>query len=293
MTERCYRIANTVISVRTPFDYLEDGYSSRFICEKAAPDIAYQFNYADSIKSFGSKPVFSDEKFRVYRIDGCEHRVFSWCQKDTDEMIDYACLSFCTQASEKPFNAQVTVLNDGINRFPGSYLVFNVLALEHTLLLTEKVMLHCSFVDDGDGAILFTGASGVGKSTQAALWEKFAGARIINGDRAFVSCKKGVVRAYGLPFAGSSGICKNESAAVKCIVLLKQAKANRAVLLSGAQAFKALFVSEFIDRWLPEDIGAAADITKQLVDSVPVVMLECLPERSAVDELYSALKEIN
>lgn len=66
-------------------------------------------------------------------------------------------------------------------------------------ILAERGMLvlHSSYVlrKEGD-AILFSGASGIGKSTQAELWREFASARVINGDRALIDVDRGI--AHGI-----------------------------------------------------------------------------------------------
>lgn len=53
------------------------------------------------------------------------------------------------------------------------------------------LVLHSAYiVTRGGEGILFSGPSGIGKSTQAALWERFAGARTVNGDRALVPARR-------------------------------------------------------------------------------------------------------
>ena len=60
--------------------------------------------------------------------------------------------------------------------------------------------------------ILFSGPSGIGKSTQAALWQRYAGAEIVNGDRALVRPDTGTVS--GVFYAGTSGISRNVTASL-------------------------------------------------------------------------------
>ena len=51
-----------------------------------------------------------------------------------------------------------------------------------------QLVLHSSYVLTQSGAaVLFSGPSGIGKSTQAALWQQYAGADVINGDRTLLS----------------------------------------------------------------------------------------------------------
>lgn len=60
--------------------------------------------------------------------------------------------------------------------------------------------------------ILFSGPSGIGKSTHADLWVKHRGARVINGDRTLLQKLGDRPRmSLGWPICGSSEICHNES----------------------------------------------------------------------------------
>ena len=61
------------------------------------------------------------------------------------------------------------------------------------------LVLHSAYIVTSAGeAILFSGPSGVGKSTQAALWERCAGARVVNGDRALVDGAKRPRTAFSI-----------------------------------------------------------------------------------------------
>ena len=50
----------------------------------------------------------------------------------------------------------------------------------------DGLLLHASLIDYGGSGILFVGNSGVGKTTQAELWQQHLGAEILNGDKALV-----------------------------------------------------------------------------------------------------------
>ena len=60
---------------------------------------------------------------------------------------------------------------------------FSHIALEALLLQREAMILHASFVSTRYGGLLFSGVSGIGKSTQADLWQRYEGAELLNGDR--------------------------------------------------------------------------------------------------------------
>ena len=98
------------------------------------------------------------------------------------------------------------------------------------------LVLHSAYIVASAGkAILFSGPSGVGKSTQAALWERCAGARVVNGDRALVDVGKKT--ANGIFYSGTSGISENVTAPVRAIVLLGQGSENRVLVPSPQAAF--------------------------------------------------------
>lgn len=79
----------------------------------------------------------------------------------------------------------------------------------------ETILLHGSFVEYNGNGIVFTGYSGIGKTTQAQLWKKHLGADIINGDKVFIRDFDDGVYAYGLPWKGSSPYCLNKKAPLK------------------------------------------------------------------------------
>ena len=75
------------------------------------------------------------------------------------------------------------------------------------------------------------------------------GADIINGDRAILDVEKDGVVAYGSPYAGSSGIYRNEFCKVRAIIFLSQEPENRIRKLSPAEAYKVLFPRFSMVRW--------------------------------------------
>ena len=163
------------------------------------------------------------------------------------------------------------------------------LNIQGILLSKEVMILHSSFIIHNNESILFTAPSGTGKSTQASLWEKYKGAEIINGDRSAIGTRNGEYFAYGLPFCGSSNICKNKEAPLKAIVVLKQAKENSVRRLSKIEAFKILLGQVAINRWNKKDMELAMILIEELIEKVPVVMLSCRPDKEATDVLNDYL----
>ena len=86
--------------------------------------------------------------------------------------------------------------------------------------------------------VVISGPSGIGKSTQAALWQRYAGAEIVNGDRALVRPDTGTVS--GVFYAGTSGISRNVTAPLQAVALLEQGSENRITALRPQEAFARL-----------------------------------------------------
>lgn len=64
---------------------------------------------------------------------------------------------------------------------------YSLFALERHLLGENGLILHCAVLRVGEEALLFSGPSGVGKSTHASIWcSQVADAQVINGDRALL-----------------------------------------------------------------------------------------------------------
>ena len=171
------------------------------------------------------------------------------------------------------------------------YVLLNLLCLEQLLLELDALMLHASFICHQGRGILFSGPSGIGKSTQARLWEEYRGAETLNGDRAAIRLDEGVWRAYGLPVAGSSRIFRNESAPIEAIVVLRQAPDNRIRPMSPAEAIRTLLPEFSIHRWDREFLDRVLDLSTALLTAVPVYLLECTPDENAVQLLHRTLEK--
>ena len=162
-------------------------------------------------------------------------------------------------------------------------------ALQYILIHNQHLIFHASYIKVQDKGIIFIAPSGTGKSTQAALWEKYRGAEIINGDKACIHVK-GEPTVHGIPFDGTSGICKDISCPLSGIVFLEQAKENTVDRLQSALAIQALFSNVFVDRSIPYEWNKALELIMKLVDCVPIYHLKCTADERAVEALEKVLE---
>ena len=167
--------------------------------------------------------------------------------------------------------------------------MWNSVSLSQLFLPFKILLFHASYILVNGEAILFTAQCGVGKSTQAELWRKYMGAEVINGDKAGVSVDHKGVYAHGLPFCGTSGICKNKSVPLKAIVLLSQDPKNKINRVTGVQAIQSLMGNIYLDFVAPGETQQCVDTLIELLSTVPVYHLQCTPDEKAVKCLAEEL----
>lgn len=158
----------------------------------------------------------------------------------------------------------------------------SLFALERRMMERDSLILHCAYVEDRGKAILFSAPSGTGKSTQAALWERFRGSRTINGDRALLRKIEEKWFACGWPVCGSSEICHVKDVPIYAIVMLKQGKQNKVKRLSPVQAFTKLYSEITINQWNRSFVQQAVEMIEDLIVQVPVYELTCDISENAV-----------
>lgn len=167
---------------------------------------------------------------------------------------------------------------------------FGVSGLHKALILKDRPILHASYIDIGGSALLFTAPSQTGKTTQAKLWERHAGAEIINGDRALLGKRDGVWHAYGFPNCGSSDICVNRTLPIRAIVVLRQGAENRVKSMSSMEKLRSLVSGMVLYHWDGSDVQKALALAEDLITNVPVIKLVCRPDAQAVEGLKEYLE---
>ena len=197
--------------------------------------------------------------------------------------------AFAVTRLDREGNITVDVLEAYLSYFQGTSGIFNRIGLETLLLQHNGLLLHASLIEYKGIALAFTGPSGVGKSTQADLWRRCAGAHILNGDRAALRKEVHGWRAYGSPYAGSSGIYINRSAPLKALIVLRQENENKLQPLGYTQALRCLYQELTVHHWERDFVAAATDLCLDLLENIPVYLLECRPEDSAVQLLKEGL----
>lgn len=176
-----------------------------------------------------------------------------------------------------PTHANIYFLNTWRDQLNIDTIFNSCLALERRMSTIESYILHCSYIVHDDHAILFSGPSGVGKSTHAELWQQYVDdTRIINGDRCLITHHADdTYMANGWPVCGSSGICHDESHPLSAIVFIEQTPDNQVIEETTAQHFRRLYAQLTINRWNQEATNKAINWMQALISKVNLVTYGC------------------
>lgn len=254
-----------------------------FVAENDKCDIRIEFESSDKIEFKNDNAKFANFIFKVYEDDNGYYRIYHDHKEDDRQ---YAVGKIYSKDYEK-----IQYLTDSTLFFSESSNSFAHIALEELLLRWNAMILHASFIETKYGGILFSGPSGIGKSTQADLWKLYEKAELINGDRTIIRKEENVWRAYGSPYAGSSRCFVNKSAAVRAVIILKKGEQCKIQKLNPSMAFLKTYAGMIVNTWNEEYIQTITDLLSQFILEIPVYMLECTPTKEAVDLLKHTLEK--
>ena len=282
MYQTNYKIAGISISVTAPTELQDDHAFSIYRTDEREEGQHYDIHLrADTSVSLNETYVSAAEKECVFRNElnlvaaqKPPLHLFKMPGAERYSAWDYL--------EDKP----VTVLHyapEAENYFARSTGVFNAAGFERILYRFGKFLYHCSYVDYRGKAVLFSAPSGGGKTTQGKLWERYADAEMINGDRAVLEHKDGGIICHGLPIAGSSGVFTDRSLPLAAVFTLQKADNNSVVRLKGKEAVYAIFSQLTVNMWNSEFVQDALDFSIYAASRVPIYRLSCNISQEAVE----------
>ena len=279
-------IAGLSISLRSPQRWKEETSFSPFVKQVEKPDYTVIFRETGALPDLPETILHEDECYRVHP-DGKGGCIRSFFDAPRDH-TPYAVARYDHSGGL----IQIDYLPKGSHCVSELHNSFFHIGFESVLIHQNRLCLHAACVDTPLGGILFSGPSGIGKSTQAELWHTYRGAKHINGDRPVLSKNDdGTWLAWGSPYAGSSGCHVNESCPVTAIVVLQQAKSCSLQRLSQPEAFRAVWSGLTVHTWDKVFVEKAFDRAMELISTVPVFLFRCTPDLFAVEYLEQALRK--
>lgn len=142
--------------------------------------------------------------------------------------------------------------------------------------------LHSSLINYQESGLMFLGPTGIGKTTQAELWNQYRDALIINGDVVFVQETDDSFLGWGTPWHGSSPYCENAKVSVCAMIVLKQSVKNSIRELTGFEKVTAVSQSVFYPLWIENGMVFCVETLDHLLTNIPVYELSCRPDEDAV-----------
>ena len=272
------------------FPLVQDEFMERYIVledegHEENETITYESFFSDFAACRTMKLLRQNDTYELYQAEQGKMIVYHWA----------ACrfgFGYWMEELEKGNKIKCYFHPDMEKQIPLSAVRFFSCAGMHSKLLQHgNLVLHASYINWNGQAIIFTAPSGTGKSTQAALWQKYEGAEIINGDRALLGKSHGIWYSYGYPCCGSSAICINRTFPLSMIVVLEQGDRNQVLQMTNSQKIRAIAAGAEVFLWDAAEINCVFMLAEQLIYSVPVIKLICRPDEDAVNVLKNYWKE--
>lgn len=279
-------VAGVGITIQTPQPLTVTGSFLPFLTDAARPDYLVEYRENPNLPQPEDTPLYRSESYEVYP-DGAGGFA-RWFYDGMDGFVRFV------RVKEDRLSGRILA-----EYLPGKRELVSVIGncfafsgWESLLIRKNRLCFHAACVDTQLGGILFSGPSGIGKSTQADLWQRYRNARLINGDRPILSREQNGWLAWGSPYAGSSRCHVNDCCPVSAVVMLRQAPVCRLRRLAPAEGFRRIYAGMTMYSWDPEFVSTAVDLAMALALEVPVFEFECIPESNAVDFLERELREV-
>ena len=204
-----------------------------------------------------------------------------------DYVVDAAPV-FTVQADSAAVSRQIAMAEEPVTpEYAEALQLYREMA--EKLPLYDRAVFHGAAIEYGGKAYLFTGPSGIGKTTHISLWRQYFGerVRIINGDKPILRIKDGKIVVYGTPYAGKEGWQCNASAPLGGVCFLSRGRENAVSALSPERAFTQFYQQTY------KPYGAAAMMKTveilRILSTVPCFSLACDISEEAAKASFAAL----
>ena len=171
---------------------------------------------------------------------------------------------------------------DGRVPYPLAYPL-EELMMVNLLAQGQGVIIHSCGVSLGGKGILFSGASGAGKSTMANLWKNRKNANLLSDDRIIIRNINGRFWMFGTPWHGDAKVASPEGVPLEKIFIIKQSSENYASPLRANDAASALFVRCFPTFWDQLGMTYILSLLSKIAEQIPCYELGFVPDQSILD----------
>ena len=260
--------------------------SRKFLTEREVTDIHYTFHFVKELPQLEEEWELTFERpdIQVFQQGELEARKLAVGSMEA---------SYALYQEKSENEIEVYFLEAIKQELKIDTIFISCLALEKHFDKRGAHILHSCFLHYKGQAILFSGPSGIGKSTHAHLWCQYIeDTHVVNGDRCLIyQNEEGEYVASAWPVCGSSGICLTETYPLKAIVFMGQAPNNEVISVRPMQLFKQLSSQITINWWNKQQVSHTLDDLQQMLGKVNMCNYICNLTEEAPNKLYNELKE--
>ncbi|MDD3878070.1 MAG: hypothetical protein PHT69_15735 [Bacteroidales bacterium] len=172
------------------------------------------------------------------------------------------------------------------NYYNEGSLVLNPLAypmgpllMYHLALYNDAIMIHASGIEFNKKGLVFSGFSGIGKSTMAGLWHT-NGYKVINDDRLMLRMIDGQCHVFNTPMPYAD---QPKETILKHAFLLKQHPTNYLVKLDGVHKLTRILAFCIQHHYDKEHIRIIMDTISRIASCITVHELGFVPDNSVIE----------
>lgn len=151
----------------------------------------------------------------------------------------------------------------------------------YTAQLHGCYALHSASIYYRGKAWLFSGHSGMGKTTHTNLWQSLYHVKMLNGDLNLISFLDNEPVIYGMPWCGTSQIADTETYSLGGIILLDRSSRDECLPLLLNEQILLCTQRLISPTWTANLFQRNLDFISSLVNHISVCMLKCTKNPSA------------
>ncbi len=224
----------------------------------------------------------NSEEYGLYRVAGI---VFE--ARDCGSVFSERAAKYRVDRGEPEFT--LTLTDEDMRCFEdeprlteeGFRYIMSGLKFYFELIKRGGLMLHSSAVVRDGRAYLFSGPSGIGKSTHTGYWlELFPEAYILNDDKPAIIKTESGFTAFGTPWSGKYDISRNEGVRIGGIGFIERSDEDRIERLDTVSAIAGI-MSQTVRHVRRERMEELLSTVEALIAEVPVYRVYCTNSVSA------------
>lgn len=270
-------IADFIIQIKSDIAFQpETGYESFFTDKKQTTDFVVNCKAEIPLTIFaGQNPVFEAENeqqkfYDIYRHnEGLGFIIYNQQNKNTIQQIALLDKDFRNwtiySSSETDYNPL---------RYPMGPIIMHYMTVK-----TKSVMMHASCVFDGKKGRMFSGFSGVGKSTMSRIWAE-SGCTVINDDRLIIRETDNGFFVYNTPMYYKD---LSKKTPLNAVYLIRHSSENKIQKLKGALAASRTMAFCIQNNYDQHFVADRLDFFVRLAAAVDIYDLGFVPNASVIE----------